>query len=262
MSFRANEVLPGVRHIADPMGVCCTLLTGERAALLVDTGYGMENLAAFVRTLTDKPLSVLLTHGHHDHALGAMHFDRVWLFPEDAGVYATYTNDHWRRHVLAGARANGRAADEAAFLSAPVPAWEAPPALVDLGGLSARILLCPGHTPGSAVVYVPERALLLTGDDWNPVTWLFFPEALPVRAWRTNAARLAELPFAHVLCSHRENLWPRAAFTDFVAGMTDEALRAAAPAGEGASMGINTHRAVLKDTDQCLVFDRDKFGEE
>ena len=93
MSFRACEVLPGVWHIADPMGVCCTLLAGRDRALLVDTGYGFEDLAAFVRTLTDRPLSVLLTHGHHDHALGAIHFERALAFPEEAGVLALYTGE-------------------------------------------------------------------------------------------------------------------------------------------------------------------------
>lgn len=261
MAFVNHTPLPGVTHIADPMGVCMTLLEGEREALLIDTGYGLEDIAAHAARCTDKPLRVLLTHGHHDHAMGAIRFDKVWLFPEDAAVYATYTNDHWRRHVLEGARDRGLAADEAAYLSAPAPAWEAPPKTVDLGGLTARILRCPGHTPGSAVVWVPERSLLITGDDWNPVTWLFFPEALPVRAWRANVRALLDLPFTRVLCSHRETLWPREAFEGFLDALTDEALRKAEPAGEGAAMGINTYRAVVEDGERFLIFDRDKFTE-
>ena len=77
MAFQSIEILPGVWHIQDKMGVCMTLLTGDDQALLIDTGYGLEDVAAYVRTLTNKPLSVMLTHGHHDHALGARWFDRV-----------------------------------------------------------------------------------------------------------------------------------------------------------------------------------------
>ena len=40
--FTAREVLPGVHHIQDAMGVCMTLLTGEARALLVDTATGMD----------------------------------------------------------------------------------------------------------------------------------------------------------------------------------------------------------------------------
>ena len=70
MGFTAREALPGVWHIQDPLGVCMTLLAGEERSLLIDTGYGLEDVAAFVRTLTDRPLTVLLTHHHHDHAHG------------------------------------------------------------------------------------------------------------------------------------------------------------------------------------------------
>ena len=83
MSFEVNQICPGIVHIRDAMGVCMTLIEGENAALLVDTGYGTEDVATFFRTLTDKPLTVLLTHNHHDHSLGARWFAQTLMFPED-----------------------------------------------------------------------------------------------------------------------------------------------------------------------------------
>ena len=157
MKYQATEHLPGVWHIADVMGVCFTLLVGRERALLVDAGYGLEDTAAFVHTLTDKPMDILLTHGHHDHALGAMHFPSVWLFPEDDGVYRTYSQTAQRRRVADSAEANGIAVDRERFLTAPMAATAPPPQSLDLGGMTAQIILCPGHTPGSAVVYIPER---------------------------------------------------------------------------------------------------------
>ena len=71
MAFTVHAVMPGVWHIVDCMGVCMTLLEGENAAMLVDTGYGIEDVADFMRHMTDLPLTVFLTHNHHDHAMGA-----------------------------------------------------------------------------------------------------------------------------------------------------------------------------------------------
>ena len=67
--FTSQEVFPGIFHITDAMGVSFTLLTGSERALLIDTGYGLEDAAAYVRSVTSRPVDVLLTNGHHDHAL-------------------------------------------------------------------------------------------------------------------------------------------------------------------------------------------------
>ena len=245
------------------MGVCMTLLEGRDSALLVDTGYGLTDTAAHVRSLLPegKPLQVVLTHAHHDHALGALWFPSVWLLQEEAEDFREYGDEHWRRHVLEGARSHGVAVDEAAFLAAPMPAWSTPPASVDLGGLTVELLPLPGHTPGSLVVWVPELALLLTGDDWNPCTWLFFPEALPVRQYLENARKLLALPFRQVVCSHSPTPYPREKLESFLTGLTDEELRAAEPSPEGAPYGINTHTA-HPTPDQILVFDFDRFPQE
>ncbi len=259
MAFQSKELLPGVWHIQDCMGVCMTLLRGDSQALLIDTGYGMEDVAAYARTLTDKPLSVMLTHGHHDHALGARWFDRVLLAKADFPVYETYTGERWRRHVLSGAREKGVAVDETDFLCAKMPAPEAlEDGAVNLGGLTARIIPCPGHTPGSAVVYVPERELLITGDDWNPCTWLFFPEALCAQDYRRNMRQLLALPFGRVLCSHQFALFNRVQLDWFMEYLTDDCLKAAKPVEEGVRVNVRTSMAQLP-MEQVFVFDRDKF---
>ena len=43
------------------------LVEGEEKAALIDTGCGIGDIAGIVRELTDKPLVILITHGHHDH---------------------------------------------------------------------------------------------------------------------------------------------------------------------------------------------------
>ena len=260
MGFTAREPLPGVCHIQDALGVCFTLIAGKERALLIDAGYGLEDAAAFVGTLTDRPVTLWLTHGHHDHALGAMWFAAPRLHPAERAVYEAYTGEARRRAVLDTARGKGIDPDEVGYLAATMPAQVVSEGeTMDLGGLTAEIRPCPGHTPGSMVVFVPERKLLLTGDDWNPCTWLFFPEALPVGAYRERLRSLLALPFEWVLCPHRPELFPRQMFEAFAGGLTDEAIARARPVDTGARLGIRTAEAALPGG-QTLIFDADKAG--
>ncbi len=259
MAMTIHPVLPGVYHMADSMGVCQTLLVGDRAALLVDAGYGIENVRQAVEEITSLPVQVILTHGHHDHVLGARWFEETWMFPEDQEDFAEYTGEPTRRRILASAKANGLSVDEEAYLTRklpqPLPLQEQ---VIDLGGLTAQIIHCPAHTPGSCVVYVKERQLLLTADDWNPCTWAFFPKALPVQRFRDNVRKLFALPFTHVLCSHRPALYERAVMENFFDGLTDETLTNAPRVTIGGWEDTNTHEASPAEG-QVFVFDYDKF---
>lgn len=272
MGFEVNHICPGVMHIRDAMGVCMTLIEGDNAALLVDTGYGTEAVGGFVRSLIgNKPVSVYLTHHHHDHTLGAYRLDELGdckasMLPEDLPAYQIYNGPEKRRQVLGQAQNKGLigtdAASEARFLAGEcILPQSAAPGDIDLGGLTARIIACPGHTPGSGCVLVAERKLLLTGDDWNPCTWLFFPEALSVLEYRENLRRLQANDFTHVLCSHQLECFPREKFDAFADGLTDEVLDAAKPVSIGGYEHINTRQADVTEG-QILVFDWKKYKKE
>ncbi len=260
MGFELNRVAPGVTHIRDAMGVCMTLIEGEKAALLVDTGYGTEDLSALMKELIGvKPLHVFLTHHHHDHVLGVRTLStQPTMLDADAPAFGKYTSRARREAVLAQARAKGLHVDEARFLN---DAIEQPATAhlgdIDLGGLTARIIECPTHTPGSAAVLIAERKILLTGDCWNPCTWVFFDEAPGIQVYRRNIRKLQMQDFDHVLCSHQHVLYPRKKFDDFVDHLTDDVLRAAHPVTIGGNEHIDTRQADVVD-DQILVFDWNK----
>ena len=261
MSFWFREVLPDVYHIEDALGVCMTLLCGSREAVLVDAGFGLEDVAAFAASLTDRPIRLILTHGHYDHILGAAWFPEAVILKEDFELARQHSGAFWRKRALEGAGESGVPTDEEAYLTARTPEWREPAkSEFDLGGLTVRMIPCPGHTPGSAVIHVPERELLLTGDDWNPCTWLFFPEALPAQEYRSSMRKLFDLPFRHVLCPHRRELYGRSMLEDFITGLTDEMLLSAKPVDTGEWLGIQTAEAEPAPG-QCLVFDREKASQ-
>ena len=123
----------------------------------------------------------------------------------------------------------------------------------DLGGMTARFLHVPGHTPGSLVVYVPEYRLLLSGDDWNPCTWLWFPSSVSIREWKTNMEKLVmTLPFTGVLCSHQFELQPREKMERFMNAISDESIEAAVPDQLGGE--IDTRHIIVPE-DMIIEFD-------
>lgn len=240
--------------ITDRLGVNLTLITGDEKAVLVDTGYGLDQIAPVLTGLTDLPVQVILTHAHHDHALGTMQFESVWAFPEEGPVYAQYTCRERRMKILRNA---GLSPDAYAwYLDRPMPALHLlEEGSIDLGDVHVDVMHVPGHTPGSAMMYIPEDGVLVSGDNWNPETWLFFPEALPLHVYKRNVMRVLERPIGSVICSHRQGLFERTRLERFLAG-----IRATAPwqLSPFADLPDIRRGMMTLDGDQVIAFDVDK----
>jgi glyoxylase-like metal-dependent hydrolase (beta-lactamase superfamily II) len=212
-----------------------------------------EGIAEKLRQKGLSPSYILLTHGHFDHSQG------VKVLKEQTGAKVLIHREDGEMLSNPGKNSAGfyYRGDLSAFPKSEADILLEDGDVIRCGSMSFTVIHTPGHTPGSVCVLVEERRLLLTGDDWNPCTWVFFPEALGVHAFRKHVRSLQKLPFTHVMCSHQLQMYPRSMFDMFFDRLTDDVLRAAVPVNIGGYEHIDTRQANVTD-DQILVFDWNK----
>ena len=173
--FRTEKLSPRVTRIFAFNTELMYLVEGAERAALLDTGSGFGSLRACVASLTDKPVTVLLTHGHTDHALGAAEFSEVYMSPLDETVYERHSEMNFR--ARSGAMWQDFAKLRRDQIIPAMPFANMRPLyagdVFDLGGLTVECFACPGHTPGSIVFLIPEERMLLLGDACNDRTFLF-----------------------------------------------------------------------------------------
>ena len=178
--FKTKIISSHITQITDPSGVFLFLVEGEREALLVDTGVGFLGLRETVDALTDKSLTVLLTHMHPDHAGGAAAFDRVYVHPADIPAFRAQTLED--RMGYAASQMPGATLTPDDFLPCVADEGRFVPmedgTVFDLGGIQAEILHVPGHTLGSCCVLFRQERSILFGDACNCNTLIMFESCL------------------------------------------------------------------------------------
>ena len=200
--FEVYRVRPGVFAIYEPHQfeeVISYLITGEKRALLFDTGIGVGKMRAVVENLTKLPVIVLNSHTHFDHVGGNAEFSEI--YGEDIpysrgnakGQMNEYSRDALIPERICGKLPGGVKAE--AYATRP---WKVTHVVhdeerIDLGGRELEILFTPGHTPDALSLLDRKNGLLFTGDTYYPgPIYLFVPET-DLAAYTRSITRLAAL---------------------------------------------------------------------
>jgi len=166
------------------------LIFGKDRALLVDTGAGPADTAAFTQKLIAKwllvnkkssiALTVVHSHAHGDHVSGDKAFDGV---PGVTLVPAT---------VEAQQKAFG------------IANWPEHTGRIDLGDRIIDVIPIPGHQEAHVAYYDRETGILLTGDHLYPGR-LYLTDFPAYLASTQRLVRFtADKPVAHILGCHIE----------------------------------------------------------
>ncbi|MFG1918011.1 MBL fold metallo-hydrolase [Micromonospora sp. NPDC048898] len=185
-----------------------TLVVGDDEALLVDTlssAAQAAELAAAVRAVTGRPLTLVNTHHHYDHCFGnavlAGEPPRPVYAHELAATALRTDPERLRREAYEELRAEhpSLAAELADTpLLAPTHTVRIETSL-DLGG--RRVLLRHpgrGHTEADLVVHVPDADVLIAGDLVEQSGPPAFEDSYPLR-WPDAVADLLRLTTARTV---------------------------------------------------------------
>lgn len=199
MAYSFFQLKPNVYHIADPLGVFITLVVGEEKALLLDTGYGLDNLLETVAQITNLPLIVVNSHGHIDHILGNRFFDEVYLHPNDNQVYQHHTAQDRRQDIVRLQSVRPEIFPEnfstdaylADYKTKILPIYEGD--VFDLGGVKLTVIHAPGHTSGGIALLNDRDRLLLAGDAISPHVWMLLQESTSIATYIQALQKLQSL---------------------------------------------------------------------
>ena len=130
---------------------CNSFLIDGAKKILVDPGHRhlfqhVKRGLAQIETTPEQIDVVLVTHGHPDHleTVGSFGPATRWAMSRiDYEFVMKYIGSH---------------------MDFPAPAFFLQEGDLTLGDKTFRVILTPGHSPGSACLYWPEKKVLFTGD--------------------------------------------------------------------------------------------------
>ena len=201
------------------------LIFGTKRAFLIDTGTGIGDIRQVVETLTDLPVSVVLTHEHYDHVAGAFRFDEIIGYDNPDGL-AVMKRGRDNASLLKYVTAD--------YLWKPLPEdfdvanWTIPAIeptslvhdgdMLDLGNRVLEVIYTPGHSPGSMCLLDKTNRILFTGDHFYPGPLYAHPADVNFDDYMESMDKLADMidQFDY-LCSGHNDPWVKSEVIERVA---------------------------------------------
>lgn len=145
------------QYVVGPVQTNCYFAVNEEngETLIVDPGASAGKLAKIIGEEKLKPVVILLTHGHFDHAGAAEELAKKF----DIKIYALEKE----RETLENPDLN-LSGWEGKTLSYHVDCYLKDEEEIDLAGFHIRVLHTPGHTVGGCCYFFSYQKVLFVGD--------------------------------------------------------------------------------------------------
>ena len=203
MLFSHEKISEHIIRIKDISLTAMYLVTGEKKTVLLDTGIGIGNVRDYIKNEIGKDVDeVILTHGHLDHASGAILFQDLPIYLNendrelmnrhvfDIQSHIDYTKSGYERmHQICPAFSDEDilgGLDSANTL--PLHDKD----VFDLGGISIEMIYTPGHTQGMMMALFREDRIILFGDACGVGVLLVEDCCSTVREYRNSLLRVKE----------------------------------------------------------------------
>lgn len=217
--YKVKKLLPNV-YVINSLLVMSYLVIGEKAAMILDTGYGYGDISQVVKELTDLPVYVVDTHGHIDHSGGNHFFDSpTYIHKNDFELYTRHHQPEMHRQVEKTIRLFQKLLFWRDFTTKTPTIYDHQRAnfknfkfikegdTFDLGGLIGQVIEIPGHTSGSIAMYFSEISLAIVSDGACGGPYLFLPESTNLSTYLSSLKKLEKLDIKYFLTGHSSKLF-------------------------------------------------------
>ena len=159
--------------ITETQSIHCYFLIGSEKALLIDCGWGYEDITPLLSGLSEKPVMTVCTHGDPDHCFGARYFKEIFLHPLDYGKMRRNDTYEERRGMLEYRLRKmpelEAHIDREQYCRTLLPKelkvrFLSDGDIIDLGGRQVECILTPGHSCGHLMFLDHKNGRLFTGD--------------------------------------------------------------------------------------------------
>lgn len=170
--------------VIEEQGVRMFVLKGSKSSLLVDTGYGGDDVKLAARNIA-QDFKVIITHPDTDHIGGVEAFDEVYMHPSD---FAQFRSRCSKKSIKIN------------------PVYEND--IFDLGDMKWEIIEIPGHTCGSIALLDRENRILISGDSVQEGPIYMFGEYRSLEAQILSLKKLESMKKAFDIILPCHNMLP------------------------------------------------------